>query len=46
MLREGGFVSNIKGKMMHAVDLDEAHEMLINKDIKTSCGEAFKRVFE
>ena len=32
----GGFVCNIRGKQMHAVALDEAHEMLVNKDIKTS----------
>ena len=35
-LEKGVFVCNIKGKMMHAVGLDEAHEILINKDIKTS----------
>ena len=27
---------NIRGTKMHAVALDEAHEMLVNKDIKTS----------
>ena len=32
----GGFVCIIRGKQMHAVALDEAHEMLVNKDIKTS----------
>ena len=30
-----GFVCNIRGTKMHAVALDEAHEMLLNKDIKT-----------
>ena len=33
---KGGFVCNIRGTRMHAVALDEAHEMLVNKDIKTS----------
>ena len=33
---QGGFVCNIKGRRMHAVALDEAHEMLVNKDIKTT----------
>ena len=33
---KGGFGCNIKGTKMHAVALDEAHEMLVNKDIKTS----------
>ena len=32
---KGGFVCNIRGTKMHAVALDEAHEMLVNKDIKT-----------
>ena len=32
---KGGFVCNIRGTEMHAVALDEAHEMLVNKDIKT-----------
>lgn len=32
----GEFVCNISGGKMHAVALDEAHEMLVNKDIKTS----------
>ena len=27
---------NIRGTKMHAVALDEAHEMLVSKDIKTS----------
>ena len=31
----GGFVCNIRGTKMHVVALDEAHEMLFNKDIKT-----------
>ena len=35
-LEKGGFVCNIRGTKMHAVALDEAHEMLVNKDIKTS----------
>ena len=30
---QGGFVCNIKGKRMHAVALDEAHKVLVNKDI-------------
>ena len=32
---KGGFVCNIKGSKMHPVALDEAHEMIVNKDIKT-----------
>ena len=35
-LEKGGFVCNIRGTKMHAVALDEAHQMLVNKDIKTS----------
>ena len=31
-----GFVCHIRGRKMHAVALDEAHEMLVNKDIKTT----------
>ena len=31
-----GFVCHIRGTKMCAVALDEAHEMLINKDIKTT----------
>ena len=31
---KGGFVCNIRGREIHAVALDEVHEMLINKDIK------------
>ena len=33
---QGGFVCNMRGRRMHAVALDEAHEMLVNKDNKTS----------
>ena len=33
---KGGYVCNIGGTKMHAVALDEAHEMLVNKDIKTT----------
>lgn len=35
-LVKGGFVCNIRGTKMRVVALDEAHEMLINKDIKAS----------
>ena len=35
-LENGGFVCHIRGTKMCAVALDEAHEMLINKDIKTT----------
>ena len=34
-LSRGGFVCNIRGTKKRAVALDEAHEMLVNKDIKT-----------
>ena len=34
--QQGGFVCNIKGNKFCAVALDEAHEMLVNKDIKTT----------
>ncbi len=33
---QGRFVCNIKGNKFSAVALDEAHEMLVNKDIKTT----------
>ncbi|SMN12414.1 hypothetical protein SPBRAN_864 [uncultured Candidatus Thioglobus sp.] len=32
--REGGFTVKIKGGMGHAVALDEAHEMCVNRDLK------------
>ena len=34
-LESGALVCSITGKHMHAVALDEAHEMLVNKDLKT-----------
>ena len=36
MFQQGGFVVSIKGRAWHSVGIDEAHEMLINKDCKTS----------
>ena len=35
---------NIKGSKMHAVALDEAHEMIVNKDIKTSVVQPSKSI--
>ena len=36
MFRQGAFVVSISGRPWHSVGIDEAHEMLINKDCKTS----------
>ena len=33
---DGSFVCSINGNNMHSVALDEAHEMLVNKDLKTT----------
>ena len=35
-LEKGSFVCSITGSAMHSVALDEAHEMLVNKDLKTA----------
>ena len=35
-LESGAFVCSISGKHMSSVALDEAHEMLVNKDLKTT----------
>ena len=36
IFREGGFVASLSGRPWHSVALDEAHEMKINKECKTS----------
>ena len=36
VISEGGFVCNIRGTKKHVVVIDEVHEMLVNKDIKTN----------
>ena len=36
MFRQGGFVMSISGTPWHSVAIDEGHEMLINKDCKSS----------
>ena len=36
MFEQGAFVVNIRGRSWHSVGMDEAHEMLINKQCKTS----------
>ena len=36
MFRLGAFVVSITGRPWHSVGIDEGHEMLINKDCKTS----------
>ena len=35
-LESGAFVCSITGKHMRPVALDEAHEILVNKDLKTT----------
>ena len=34
VIGKGAFVCSIDGNSMHSVALDEAHEMIINKDLK------------
>ena len=36
MFRQGAFVVSVSGRPWHSVAIDESHEMLINKDCKTS----------
>ena len=35
IIESGAFVCSISGKHMRSVALDEAHKMLVNKDLKT-----------
>ena len=32
----GAFVCNVKGSSLRSIALDKAHEMLVNKDLKTT----------
>ena len=36
MFRQGAFVMSVSGRPWHSVAIDESHEMLINKDCKSS----------
>ena len=36
MFRQGAFVVSVSGRTWHSIAIDESHEMLINKDCKTS----------
>ena len=36
MFRQGAFVVSVSGRPWHSIAIDESHEMLINKDCKTS----------
>ena len=45
-LSEGGFTASLSGRFYHNVALDEAHEMLINKDMKKAISRPSKEYLQ